>query len=322
MNSWREVIAEFTPAHWIAVSTMGLLAAASVVGWFLVGRRIRHGHDPLEYEPRTPISWTGVEAIAVIAVYMTCGYWSAELARTLFAHDLQAAAAPAIVSGGLPTTVVESLSPLSRLMQGKIVGDVAFLVIACAVFRFARKTPRDQIGLATRPTYDLRVGLASFALIVPPVILLMAVLVEYLGESEHLVLLGLKNSRDPRLWLWSIAAVIGTAPLIEEFLFRGVIQNWLDRAWSFAADPQFNAEGKLVPAAPWAVAFAHDGPVVATAGFFALVHLANGPADPIPLFFFALGLGYLFRQTNRIWAGWIVHLLLNAFSLAILPLGF
>jgi membrane protease YdiL (CAAX protease family) len=44
------------------------------------------------------------------------------------------------------------------------------------------------------------------------------------------------------------------------------------------------------------------------------MHLGQGAA-PIPLFFFSLGVGYLYRQTGRLWPCIIVHFLLNAFSM-------
>ena len=49
------------------------------------------------------------------------------------------------------------------------------------------------------------------------------------------------------------------------------------------------------------------------------MHLGSGP-DVIPLFFLALGLGYLYRQTHSIWPGFIVHTLLNAWSMVALVL--
>jgi membrane protease YdiL (CAAX protease family) len=54
-------------------------------------------------------------------------------------------------------------------------------------------------------------------------------------------------------------------------------------------------------------------PGVLTSLLFALVHLGQGPA-PISLFFLALGIAYLYRQTGSIWPGIIVHFTLNALS--------
>jgi hypothetical protein len=61
-------------------------------------------------------------------------------------------------------------------------------------------------------------------------------------------------------------------------------------------------------------------PIVVSSGLFSPAHLGNGP-DPIPIFFLALGLGYLYRQTHRLWPGIVVRALLNAFSTAVLVSG-
>jgi membrane protease YdiL (CAAX protease family) len=50
---------------------------------------------------------------------------------------------------------------------------------------------------------------------------------------------------------------------------------------------------------------------------FAGAHWSHGP-DPIPLFFFALVLGYLYQRTRRILPCVVVHFLLNSCSLAAL----
>jgi membrane protease YdiL (CAAX protease family) len=56
-------------------------------------------------------------------------------------------------------------------------------------------------------------------------------------------------------------------------------------------------------------------PILVSAALFALAHFGNGP-DPIPLFILALGLGYLYQQTHRVWPCIVVHMLLNGLSMA------
>lgn len=58
-------------------------------------------------------------------------------------------------------------------------------------------------------------------------------------------------------------------------------------------------------------------PILVSSGLFALAHLTHGP-DWIPLFFLAMGLGYLYQRTRRIQPCIIVHMLVN--SLGILQL--
>ena len=60
-------------------------------------------------------------------------------------------------------------------------------------------------------------------------------------------------------------------------------------------------------------------PMYVSSAIFALLHLNGGP-DPIPLFFFALWLAYLYRLTGRITPCIVVHLLLNLFSFSLLAI--
>ena len=55
-------------------------------------------------------------------------------------------------------------------------------------------------------------------------------------------------------------------------------------------------------------------PVLVSSALFALVHYSHGPA-PIPLFVFALGLGYLYQRTHRLLPCIVLHFSLNACSL-------
>ena len=52
---------------------------------------------------------------------------------------------------------------------------------------------------------------------------------------------------------------------------------------------------------------------------FALAHLGQG-ANPISLFFLAIGLGYLYQRTHRIVPCIMVHMLFNAFSMTLVGL--
>jgi len=55
-------------------------------------------------------------------------------------------------------------------------------------------------------------------------------------------------------------------------------------------------------------------PIVVSSLLFALAHYSHGP-DPIPLFFLAMGLGYIYQRTHRVWPCILIHMLVNGFSL-------
>ncbi len=58
-------------------------------------------------------------------------------------------------------------------------------------------------------------------------------------------------------------------------------------------------------------------PILISALAFALMHYTQLPA-PIPLFFLAVGLGYLYQRTHRLLPCIVVHFLLNAISMGML----
>ena len=58
-------------------------------------------------------------------------------------------------------------------------------------------------------------------------------------------------------------------------------------------------------------------PIVVSAAIFALMHWGHGP-DPVPLFFLALGLGYLYQRTHRLLPCMMVHFLVNSLSMVAL----
>jgi hypothetical protein len=61
-------------------------------------------------------------------------------------------------------------------------------------------------------------------------------------------------------------------------------------------------------------------PVALSSLLFAMTHWGQGLA-PIPLFFFAAILGYVYQRTHRLWPSLVAHSLLNAGSMAILWLS-
>jgi membrane protease YdiL (CAAX protease family) len=149
-----------------------------------------------------------------------------------------------------------------------------------------------------------------------------------------------------------VAVVI--APVTEEFFFRVLLQGRLERfgrqrraaeahgapladaAWREPTPPEV-VVAEIVPPPPdenpYAASHAAGAvaekftdseptpppywPIFVSAAVFALMHFSHGP-DPIPLFFLALGLGYLYRQTHRLLPSVTVHFLLNGMSMALL----
>lgn len=164
---------------------------------------------------------------------------------------------------------------------------------------------REAIGkLGLSPSLaDLTLGLKAALLLLPPVLLISAAAGHFV-QYEHPVLdlLGGLDSAAKIVTVFLATAVV--TPFVEEFLFRVLLIGGLERI----ADPMPNSDDAWRPRAWW--------PVVVSSLIFATMHLGQGAA-PIPLFFLAMGLGFLYRQTGGITAPVVVHVVLNSVTLIV-----
>lgn len=172
------------------------------------------------------------------------------------------------------------------------------LTIGFALIWLVRRTGAEASDLGWRRETlgrDVRIGLVAFAALSAPVYALQLFLSQF-SSQQHPIIEAL--GKDPSGWLYGLAglSVVVVAPLAEEFFFRGLLQGWLEaRGW-------------------------RHGAIVFTSLFFAVMHWGHGMA-PVPLFFFSLGLGWLYQRTHRLLPSIVVHCCLNACSLALLPLA-
>jgi hypothetical protein len=127
-------------------------------------------------------------------------------------------------------------------------------------------------------------------------LLCLAGLLDRVQPYRHEIIDFLADHRDPlAIGLVAFCAVVA-APIAEEFLFRRVLQGWLER---------------------FEPAWGPSGPILLSSAAFALAHYGQG-LGWIPLFFFGIVCGYLARQTGSIVPGIVLHALFNAVSLIII----
>lgn len=132
--------------------------------------------------------------------------------------------------------------------------------------------------------------------------------IRYTHPNEHdlLQVLGL-----PGEWWVRVALVAGAtvvAPLSEELLFRGHLQNFLRRALSRIGHRRGDVESADPPAPPaWAVWLA----IGLTSAMFAAVH---APWTWPPIFLLSLLLGWVYERTGNLWAAVALHAAFNGVS--------
>lgn len=197
---------------------------------------------------------------------------------------------------------------------------------------------------------DIKLGFYGFLLFIPPMLLLQAALTT-VWEYEHptMDMVSPESPLSAIVSAWWAATIV--APVSEEVLFRVVLLGWLLRCFANPHDffggfvggvggvggvgnrveeqaeplPDVSDAGAVnpytSPTSPPIIGaeFKHErtwAPVFIVALLFALVHIGQGPA-PIPIFFLALGLCYIYRQTGSVVPCIVLHFLLNTFSMTV-----
>ncbi|MCE9604096.1 MAG: CPBP family intramembrane metalloprotease [Planctomycetia bacterium] len=310
---------------------LGALLAAiyfAVLGWAFVIRRLRSRCEILDYEPRRSVPWGGAWVLWAAAVYIGLAAAAGQLASSAYLSDLSDAERVAALSDNGATLRSSSGFFLKMIQAHSAANLFTVFFVTLALVRFRNAGP-DDLGISMRNfPRRLKQGFLTFFVVAPPTLLLQAAIVEGLGiKYNHPLVDAVKGDGNGSIVFWCSFAAVVVAPLVEEFLFRVVLQGWLERLSAQVARQAEFADDEVVELAPVPSPVAVVGspakasfmPIFVSSLIFAAVHLEQWPA-PIPLFFFALALGYLYRQTHSIWPCVVVHFMLNALSMIMLLL--
>jgi membrane protease YdiL (CAAX protease family) len=300
----------------VATIVAGVSIVASTLVWGWMVARCNKGREPLAVEPRRPVPWRAAEVILVIAISVLFQLVAVQILQGTLDLD--------------PDLEFEALSSREFVLLNLagVFAQIVALVVAIILLPLTCGATRLDMGFDTRQLRrDFRIGLVSFVAIVPPVYLLQALLFQFFSE-QHPYIEKLMSNPETGSFLVIAISVLLVAPLVEEFLLRVLLQGWLERQFRTAFGNQSSRDSYegAQPVGPDVAgtsegvsvfSFQRAAPILISAAIFALLHLRQGPA-PVPLFFLAIGLGYLYQCTHRIWPSLVVHLLLNAATLVML----
>jgi membrane protease YdiL (CAAX protease family) len=317
-----------------AVALVGVAAVGSLGTWAIVAQRLRQYGEVIPSSPRVSVPWTGWQVMWAIFLF--------------FAMQVAAVAA----SGVKVPLENQPAEQIARLIAFSRLFSLLAIALAAVLIALLSRAEQQDFGLSAdhgQVLRDIVLGAFGFMAATLPV-LGVQYIVSMLVEYDHVVLDMLGAGATDQLWLVAVLSAVVVAPLTEEFLFRVLLQGWLERLAlgretglaapaderseseqqedPFAAEPDrmnpyaaggagfFNRKALVrepVPArAVW--------PIWASATLFALMHLGQGAA-PIPLLLLGAILGYLYRQTHRLVPCVVLHALFNLFSLVIYRLS-
>lgn len=182
---------------------------------------------------------------------------------------------------------------LSDLRGGCLVQSLLTAMLLCLLTRWGRR-PLSDYGIAWRPAgRQWTAGLIAVTLAWLPVFLVLFA-TQYAGlrteERAHSVLRMLSAAPSWETWIWASVSAVVFAPIVEELLFRVILQSWLVQQLGLG----------------WGLAIASV--------LFAAVHTFPDSLALIPL---ALMFGYLYHRRFSYLAVVIAHALFNGTMLVL-----
>jgi len=228
--------------------------------------------------------------LPVFAAATICGFTAWLGAQMLFAGI--APPRMPINNGTDPTTFTWQPIELATLM---LLAGACGWIATFSVLRYARMT-REAGYTSERLLMSLLQGFVGIMVAIPIVFwtaeltLAMWDRLRLHHADKHPLLESMDQSPDGAVIAIAALAAVVAAPLFEELIFRGLIQNGIVRATH----------------RPWL------GVLVASA-LFALIH----PWWTMPpIFVLSLLLGIVYQRSQNLWAVTLMHALFNAFAMA------
>jgi membrane protease YdiL (CAAX protease family) len=266
------------------------LLAASLMVWAVILWRIVTRQPVVEYEPRVPVPWSGREVFWVVL------FWPL---LELF-----------VLRMSLSRSEIETHEVTPEKMVALTAAHLVWTGLAVVYLEMRTRAPSSEFGFDLgRLAYDVKQGLLGFLAALVPVYGSLWVVRSLFPQSVHPLEQIVEDSAGGAggglFGVVFISAVIA-APLAEELVFRVILQGWLERKLEEARQRR----GGTLPRGAEAL------PILASATAFAGLHQGF---EVVALFVLALFLGYLYRQTHRIYASWVVHVIVN--TLAVISLS-
>ena len=292
---------------------VAILLGSSAVIWLGLLARYRCNTELLGMEPRSLVPWRGTHVAVAFFLYVVLPVLSVVIVQQRF--DI-----PWDEDG-----FDNNPSAVAWLLGGDSLLKFVVAALTIIFLRIDLKATLSDLGFrANRIKSDLVCGLIAFAAIAPMVYLIQFALKTVYNklmdeQAAHPIETVIRNNPTASIIFWCFFSVVIAAPFVEEFLFRVVLQGWLEKVFyrtrvllTTQLSQQQPRPGTVIasevpPPFMWQ-------PIIISSLTFSLLHVGHGP-DPIPLFLLALVLGYLYAKTHRILPCIVVHMALNGFSM-------
>ena len=283
----------------------GLVLLAMVVGnllWivFLVrwARKKTHPRNLVPLQSQKQPFWTAAEFLIMFGALVVSG-------ALLTGHHAEVWIMEHVIGS--------SDKDLTSLVHKLVLGSGSSLIAGgVTITWFFLINAKEMMAVKWLPKMtEIKHGLVAALWLLPP-IGLISTLLSFLVPYEHQALDALKAS--PTLGTFGLVffGTVIVAPIFEEFLFRVVLQGGLQRIIDEPKDR--GVEVSIDGVRSWKPR--SYIPIFISSAIFAAMHIGQGAA-PIALFFLSAGLGLLYRQTGRVTAPIVVHMVLNGTTICV-----
>jgi membrane protease YdiL (CAAX protease family) len=318
-------------AQMASIALMGVFAAMlAAVCW--AAARLLRGEPLLAQEPPRVVPWGAWSLLAVILMYL--GLLSLIIVLQIAVAGDKAPRDAGTATAAAPATGAKAPATDNLRAMALMTGlNLAILALVPPLLHSFSGARASDLGLSrSRLGRDTVAGIVAFLAGAPLCYLVMWFATKLWPPRNHPLQQMLQADGATRTFLFAVVAAVVVGPLVEEFLFRGVLLPAL--AQIFDGLRETNSPGTR----PGPTEGIHDplnagpgtsqGPPRALAGvqanlltsvLFAGLHAGQWPA-PVPLFVLSMVLGHLTLRTGRIWPACIMHACFNLFSLCALQL--
>lgn len=237
-----------------------------------------------------------------------------------------------VEESGVSQPEADSPSEFSMLeaMEALSVANMALILLLPLLMWSSAKVGLGELGFTSVGLgRNVAIGAIAALLLMPVVFLIQAEAAMIWRPEKHPVELMLYDQFSPRVALLAFVSAVILAPIVEELMFRGILQRWLyklagggrDQASKeLATDPIDDFDDSTAQPTETANQGAAAVAILSTSLLFAAVHLPQWPA-PIPIFVLSLGLGMVYHETGNLVASMTLHALFNGFSTLVLILA-
>ncbi|MFC1759017.1 lysostaphin resistance A-like protein [Planctomycetota bacterium] len=221
-NAMQLIFANAKPTTPLALSILfiGLLISC-VACWVVTGERLRQGSPLVAWEARSTVPWNLIDVACVIFLHLAAIVGGAALYGAVSGVSFDS------IDDGADISVRQQIA-MMMLVECTMLGAVA-LSVGHLMYR-ARAKAADLGFSMAQLQQDITLGVLAFLMLTAPVLAIQAGLGALFPDAGQHPFIDLFREQGDNFTIGMIFIVaVLLAPPIEEFLFRVVIQGWLER---------------------------------------------------------------------------------------------